>query len=67
VALLDEPMGVDTTLSSMLRPRLPARLFTDAYFAALATRAGLRLVTFDSDFARFSGLAMLRLDKAKAG
>ena len=42
-------------------PQLPPRLFTDAYFAALARRAGLRRVTFDRDFERFDRLALLRL------
>ena len=34
---------------------------TDAYLAAFAVCAGLRLVTFDKDFERFEGLRLLRL------
>ena len=34
---------------------------TDAYLAAFAIEANLRLVTFDSDFARFPGLNLLHL------
>ena len=34
---------------------------TDAYLAAFANAASLRLVTFDSDFARFPGLNLLHL------
>jgi predicted nucleic acid-binding protein len=35
--------------------------WTDAYLAAFAVSSGARLVTFDSDFGRFGGLACLRL------
>jgi uncharacterized protein len=35
-------------------PPLPQRLWTDAYLAAFAQAAGLRLVTFDKDFSRFA-------------
>lgn len=61
VALLSEPSGIDAALSELVKPKLPARLFTDAYFAALARSAGLRLVTFDKDFERFEGLVCTRL------
>ena len=61
VAMLVEPDGLDQSLGALLTPELPARAFTDAYFAALARSTGLRLVTFDKDFDRFDPLAMLRL------
>ena len=61
VTMLHEPQGVDATLGALVKGKLPGRLFTDAYFAALARVAGLRLVTFDKDFERFAGLANLRL------
>jgi predicted nucleic acid-binding protein len=35
-------------------------LWTDAYLAAFALSAGLRMVSFDSDFGRFAGLAWYR-------
>ncbi|MFY7913869.1 MAG: PIN domain-containing protein [Rubrivivax sp.] len=41
---------------------LPARLWTDAYLAALARASGLRLVTFDRDFERFGLERCLILD-----
>lgn len=44
---------------------LPARLLTDAYLAAFAESAGLRMVTFDKDFERFEGLDCLRLVAAR--
>jgi hypothetical protein len=61
VALHPEPAGLDTTLAGLALPDLPPRLLTDAYLAAFAMRAGLRLVSFDADFARFQGLHWLRL------
>ena len=33
---------------------LPARLWSDAWLAATAEAAGLRLVSFDADFKRFA-------------
>lgn len=44
---------------------LPARLLTDAYLAAFAESARLRLATFDKDFGRFQSLDCLRLSTAK--
>jgi predicted nucleic acid-binding protein len=44
--------------------KLPSRLLTDAYLAAFAKSAALRLVTFDKDFDRFDGLHSLRLKTA---
>jgi toxin-antitoxin system PIN domain toxin len=62
VDLVAEPPGVEKALSAMITPRLPTRLFTDAYFAALAGCTGLRLVSFDRDFARFTNLQWQHLD-----
>lgn len=61
VAMLGEPDGLDADLGALVTPKLPPRLFTDAYFAALARSTRLRLVTFDKDFERFDQLAVLRL------
>ena len=66
VAMLAEPEGLDADLDALLEPKLPPRLFTDAYFAALAGRAQVRLVTFDRDFERFESLALLRLSASHA-
>lgn len=66
VAMLAEPEGLDADLHALIEPKLPARLFTDAYFAALAGKAQVRLVTFDRDFERFDRLALLRLPVARA-
>lgn len=61
VGVLAEPAGLDEQLGELVTPKLAPRLFTDAYFAALAHTARLRLVTFDKDFARFEALNVLRL------
>ena len=59
--MLAEPEGLDERLGAIVTPKLALRLFTDAYFAALAHTARLRLVTFDQDFARYEARNMLRL------
>lgn len=62
VALAPEPAGCEAALLDYARvPGFSARLWSDAYLAAFARCAHLRLVTFDADFARFDGLDCLRL------
>lgn len=55
IDLLAEPAECDVQIQSLLttQANLPARLWTDAYFAALAQSSNARLVTFDRDFERF--------------
>ncbi|MEX1116419.1 MAG: TA system VapC family ribonuclease toxin [Akkermansiaceae bacterium] len=62
IQLLPEPTGLEThfhTLSTA--PDFPHRMWTDAYLAAVAIASGSRLVSFDTDFARFPGLSFLHL------
>jgi predicted nucleic acid-binding protein len=59
VGLLPEPAGCEAEYCRLVDAGLPGRLLIDAYLAAFAHTAGLRLVTFDSDFARFDRLARL--------
>ena len=57
VALLPEPLGLEAHVQSLLgtdTAPLPIRLWTDAWLAATAEAAGLRMVTFDQDFERFN-------------
>jgi toxin-antitoxin system PIN domain toxin len=58
IGLLAEPAGCEAPLQRWVSPadgnELPARLWTDAYLAAVAQSAGLRLVSFDRDFQRFT-------------
>ena len=62
VSLLADPAGVEERLQAFVDSGIVLpRLWTDAYLAAFAISAGLRLVTFDKDFERFPGLVLLRL------
>jgi toxin-antitoxin system PIN domain toxin len=61
VALRAEPASCEAEMRRIVQADLPARLLTDAYLAAFAMAADLRLVTFDRDFERFDGLKSLRL------
>lgn len=63
VGLLPDPLGADQRLQALVGAEpapLPARLWTDAWLAASAEAAGLRLVTFDTDFERL-GLTRLKV------
>lgn len=63
VNLHPEPPGCEAALARLVTAGLPARLLTDAYLAAFAASAGLRLVSFDADFDRF-GIDWLHLRPA---
>lgn len=58
IGLLADPAGCEAQLQRWVTPvdgnELPARLWTDAYLAAVAQSASLRLVSFDRDFQRFT-------------
>ena len=61
VGVLPEPAGCEAAYRRLVDPSLPPRLLTDAYLAAFAQSANIRLVTFDGDFARFRPLTRLTL------
>lgn len=62
VAFLAEPAGIDAMLRSLTsQPKFRVSDWTDAYLAAFAQLAGLRLVTFDRGFRQYEGLALLTL------
>jgi uncharacterized protein len=63
VSLCTEPASCEQLLASLLEPATPARLWTDAYLAAFALAGGMRLVTFDRDFARFDAVPRLQLSE----
>ena len=72
VGFAGDSEGADALLAGWVNggeTPLPARLWTDAWLAASAEAAGLRLVTFDADFARFPLSRRLHLpgDGASAG
>ena len=51
IAFLDEPAGLEARFRSFARsPHAAPKLWADAYLAAFASSAGLRLVTFDKGF-----------------
>lgn len=62
VEFAPEPLACEEAYLEYARaPGFVPRLLTDAYLAAFARSAGFRLVTFDSDFARFDGVEVLQL------
>lgn len=67
VGLLNDPADCEQHLAPHLSQEgepLPPRCWTDAYLAAMAQSAGLRLVSFDKDFQRFKLAQWLLLPKA---
>ena len=59
VGWAEEPMAVDALWRSLMREhQITSRHSTDAYLASLAQHQDLRLVSFDTDFQRFSHLRM---------
>ncbi len=65
VVLLHEPDGLDAKLKTLVNAcATTPNLWTDAYLAALASVAGLQLVSFDRGFSRFPGLELLLLTPA---
>lgn len=62
VSFAQEPLTCEAAFMRLANHgSLPARLLTDAYLAAFAQSSKLRLVSFDSDFARFEQLNWLNL------
>ena len=63
VECLAEPAGLEERLGDFCNlGRTSPSLWTDAYLAAFAKCAGVRLVTFDRGFSRFRGLELLILE-----
>lgn len=66
VKCLAEPEGLDERLGDFCNlGRTSPNLWTDAYLAAFAKCAGLRLVTFDHGFSRFEALELLILEPVR--
>jgi toxin-antitoxin system PIN domain toxin len=62
VTLIAEPAGLDEQLGEFCDlGRTSPNLWTDAYLAAFATCAGLRLVSLHQGFSRFAGVDLLIL------
>lgn len=57
-----EPDGVDAQMRQFTsQPKFRPDDWTDAYLAALAKQANLRMVTFDRGFGQYAGLSLLVL------
>ena len=67
VGVQTEPLGLDASLNELqLQTSWPGGMWPDAYLAAFAIAANLRLVSFDRDFSRFEGLNWIHLLKDSA-
>ncbi|MGO8701087.1 MAG: PIN domain-containing protein [Limisphaerales bacterium] len=66
VELLPEPAGLDPRLKQIaIRAKAARDFWTDAYLAAFAYCAGLRLISFDAGFTRYKDLPCLLLDSGR--
>jgi len=62
IVLVHEPDDLDFPLKKFVTPRTASpNLWTDAYLAAFAYTAGLRLVSFDRGFSKFTGIDLQTL------
>ncbi len=62
VGMMTEPDALDAELQRLAQNvSWPGPMWSDAYLAAFATSANLRIVSFDRDFLRFPGLNWLHL------
>jgi len=67
VRLLAETTGLDDEFERLAGgDGFLHRLWTNAYLAAFAISGACRLVSFDSDFARFDGLSFLQLSPGES-
>jgi uncharacterized protein len=67
IVLLHEPDGLDATLKKFVaRCATTPNLWTDAYLAAFANVAGLKLISFDRGFSKFTNLDFLLLASGPA-
>ena len=63
VHFLEEPPGIQPHLKALtVGARARRDFWTDAYLAAFAQSAGMRMVTFDAGFSRFKDFAVWVLD-----
>ena len=67
VSFMTEPQGIDALMQEhSSAPTFRNADWTDAYLAAFAQLAGLRLVSFDKGFANYQGLVWLPLAPSPA-
>lgn len=62
VSLIAEPLGIEGAMQKLTHsPKSGTPDWTDAYLAAFASLAGLRMVSFDKGFTQYGGLDLLTL------
>ncbi len=62
ISFIAEPPGIEVAMQKLTHlTRSGAPDWTDAYLAALASLAGLRMVSFDKGFKQYRGLTLLAL------
>jgi len=62
ITFIHEPEGLEDTWKTLaIRDTNSPKLWMDAYLAAFALRAGLRIITSDKAFSQFQGLDLLVL------
>ena len=62
VSFVAEPLGIEIAMQKLTQTPKPGTAdWTDAYLAAFASLAGLRMVSFDKGFKQYSGLTLLAL------
>ena len=62
VSIAPEPPGIESAMHKhTTQPRFRNVDWTDVYLASFAQLAGLRVVSFDKGFAKYSNLALLAL------
>ena len=62
ISFISEPPGIEVAMQKLTNsPKSGTPDWTDAYLAAFASLAGLRMVSFDKGFKHYSGLTLLAL------
>ena len=62
ICFIAEPPGIEVAMQKLTHsPKSGTPDWTDAYLAAFASLAGLRMVSFDKGFKQYSGLTLLAL------
>ena len=62
ISFVSEPPSIEVTMQKLtLSPKSGIPDWTDAYLAAFASLAGLRMVSFDKGFTHYGGLDLLTL------
>jgi len=58
IGLLPEPIGIEDEWFALMDRRVRGSSWTDGYLGAVAIRAGLRLVSFDTGFRKWRAVPL---------